>query len=353
MTTEGNVVTAEAPQSPPTSDGAPSGLPVDEASAAPTPHPSEPKQTGVPAVQPEASGTGRESAPAKSAPAAISPGSNEEEEPEEEEEEPEEELCVDHPDRDAVRATLQGLPDRIVPGSGWHNFTLRISNTSARSMKSVFVYVMKDMYSPIEDVKNLEHLMALEWYDQDTGTWEVAEPYYGHVFDLSGMPANENVVINLRIKVHAKPVSGIGAVTVAAEYRDENDLCGRTTGDDDSGGTDYNFAVGDKSSGPPDTGTPVESEKPATPRPISSEKPAAPSPTPQETRKDVGAEASVAGPTARPSYETGTPSSPAASSGSLARTGSSATTWLLGAGCISVALGSGLAVAARRRRNHI
>ncbi|MFT9787602.1 LPXTG cell wall anchor domain-containing protein [Streptomyces rhizosphaericola] len=349
MTAEGNVVPAEAPLNSPTPAGATSGLPADEATAAPTPHPSEPERTAVPTLQSGASGTTHESAPANSAPAAISPGSDEEPE----EEEPEEGLCVDHPDRDAIRATLQGLPDRIAPGSGWHNLTLHITNTSARSMKSVIVYVQKDMYSPIENPQNLEHLMALEWYDQDTGTWEPAEPYYGHAFDLPGMPANEHVVINLRIKVHAKPVSGYGLVAVTAEYRDENDLCGRTTGDDDSGSTSYDFAVGDESSGPPDTGTPVESEKPATPRPISSEKPAAPSPTPQETRKDTGAERSAAGPTARPSYGTGTASIPTASSGSLAQTGSSATTWLLGAGCISVALGSGLAVAARRRRKYI
>ncbi|WP_405928156.1 LPXTG cell wall anchor domain-containing protein [Streptomyces griseus] len=222
-------------------------------------------------------------------------------------------------------------------------------------MKSVIVYVIKDMYSPSEeDYKNLEHLMALEWYDQDTGTWEIGEPGY-LTFDLPEMPANEHVGINMRIKVHTKPVTGYGAVTVMAEYRDENDLCGHMTGDDDTGNTSYDFAVGDENSGPPATSTPVESEKPATPRPIDSEKPAAPSPSPtlQETRKDTGVEASAAGPTARPSHETETPSSPAASSGSLAQTGSSATTWLLGAGCISVALGSGMAVAARRRRNSV
>ncbi|MBK3559621.1 LPXTG cell wall anchor domain-containing protein [Streptomyces sp. MBT56] len=336
-TAEGNVVPVETPQSPPTS--APSGLAAAATTAEPASHRPEPEQSAVPAARPEALGTGHGSATTDSAAPAISSESTEEEEAEEEQ------VCFDHPDRDAVRTTLHDLPGEIVAGSGWHNFTFRVTNTSDRPMKSVTANVLKAVFAPSEDFKNLEHLLTLEWYDQETGTWEVAEPGYGHSFDLPGLLPGEHIDIKLRIKVHARPVSGLGQIIVEAEYRDENDLCGYTGGDDGTGSTAYEFAIIDENSEPPaPSPSPAQSEEPAAP---------SPSPTQQENRKDTGVEASTTGPTVRPPYETETPATPAASSGSLAQTGSSAATWLLGAGCISVALGSGIAVAARRRRNRV
>ncbi|WKN19272.1 hypothetical protein NEH83_36885 [Streptomyces sp. JUS-F4] len=194
---------------------------------------------------------------------------------------------------------------RSSPYSGWHNFIFRVTNTSDKPMKSVTANVLKAVFAPSEDFKNLEHLLTLEWYDQETGAWEVAEPGYGHSFDLPGLLPGEHIDIKLRIKVHARPVSGLGQVIVEAEYRDENDVCGYTGGDDGTGPTAYEFAIIDENSEPP-----------------------APSPSPaqQENRKDTGVEASTTGPTVRPPYETETPGTPAASSGSLAQTGSRAAT---------------------------
>ncbi|APS23374.1 hypothetical protein TK78_34075 [Streptomyces sp. Tue 6075] len=283
-------------------------------------------------MRPEPWGTRHGSATEESAPSA-GPG---------EEEAEEEETCFDHPDRDAVRTTLHGLPGRIVAGSGWHNFVFRVANTSDRSMKSVIAYVMKDIGSLDEDFKNLEYLLTLEWYDQDTGTWKVAEPGSGHTFDLPGLEPGEHIDFTLRIKVHARPASGVGAVIVAAEYRDENDLCGRTGGDDDTGSTVYDFSIVDENSQPPATNPPDKGDEPAASSPTPT-----PTPTRQEIRKDTGIEARAAG----QSEKTETTASRAGSSGSLAQTGGGAAKWVLGAGCISIALGSGIAFAAKRRRS--
>ncbi|WP_161033232.1 hypothetical protein [Streptomyces sp. YIM 132580] len=327
-TPESNAVAVEAAQNPPTPTEAPSGPPASPTTTDPTPQPPEPEQSSSPSVRPEPWGAGHGGATKKSAPSAG---------PAEEEAE-DEEICFVHPDRDAVRTTLHGLPDEIVAGSGWHNFTFRVANTSDRSMKSVIAYVMKDIYTPSEDFKNLEYLLTLEWYDQDTGTWEVAEPGYGHTFDLPALEPGEHIDFTLRIKVHARPSSGVGAVIVAAEYRDENGLCGRTGGDDDTGSTVYDFAIVDENSQPPATNPPAKGKEPAT---------ASPSPAQRDIRKDTGIEARAAG----QSGKTETPHSQAVSSGSLAQTGGGAAKWVLGAGCISIALGSGIAFAAKRRRS--
>ncbi|MET8940418.1 hypothetical protein ABZX28_25925 [Streptomyces rubiginosohelvolus] len=326
-TPESSAVEVEAAQNPPTPTEAPSRPPASPTTADPTPQPPEPEQSSSPSVRAEPGGAGHRGTTKKSAPSAASG-----------EEAEEEEICFDHPDRDAVRTKLHGLPDEIVAGSGWHNFTFRVANTSDKSMKSVIAYVMKDIYTPSEDFKNLEYLLTLEWYDQDTGTWKVAEPGYGHTFDLPGLEPGEHIDFTLRIKVHARPTSGLGAVIVGAEYRDGNDLCGRTGGDDDTGITSYDFAIVDESSQPPATNPPTKGEEPAT---------SSPSPAQQEIRKDTGIEARAAG----QSEKTETPDSRAVSSGSLAQTGGGAAKWVLGAGCISIALGSGIAFAAKRRRS--
>ncbi|WP_179894575.1 LPXTG cell wall anchor domain-containing protein [Streptomyces sp. f150] len=213
-------------------------------------------------------------------------------------------------------------------GSGWKNFTLRVANTSDRPMKSIDAYLMKGVYADAGDYKNLEHLLTLEWYDQNTGTWETATPGFGHHFDLPNLSPGAHIDIELRIKVDPKvPTGSWGSVEVMAGYHDKNDVCGTTDGDDDTEATGYDFAIVT-----PDSGTP--------------------SPTRPEAPQDTGTATSSAGPAARP-HVTEEPGSPAPSDASLAHTGSnSATNWLLAVGGTSIALGSALALAARRRRRH-
>ncbi|MGC5542033.1 LPXTG cell wall anchor domain-containing protein [Streptomyces griseus] len=332
------VVPVASPPDLPAPAAAESGLPTGTTTAEPAQRRPDPEETGATATRPETSGTAREATTTRSATPAIpseaADGDDSEEDP----------GCIDDPDRGAVRTTLLGLPGEIVAGSGWKNFTFRVANTSDRLMKSIDAWVMKGVYAPADDFKNLEYLLTLEWYDQDTGTWETAEPGYGHRFDLPGLSPGAHIDIELRIKVDAKAPPGQGSVVVAAGYRDENDVCGRSEGDDDTEATGYDFAIVTADSGPPTTKTPVDSDEPAFP----SHQPARP-----EAPRDTGTATSGAEPAGGLPGVTKGPGSPVASDGSLAHTGSDSTArWLLGAGCTSIALGSALAVAARRRRRH-
>ncbi|MEU3132067.1 LPXTG cell wall anchor domain-containing protein [Streptomyces sp. NPDC006854] len=329
------VVPVASPPGLPEPAAAESGLPTGEPNTGPLRPKREPEETGAPVGRPEASGTARQTASA--APVISS-------EPAEEDDFEEDPACTDFPDQGAVRTTLLRVPDEIVAGSGWRNFTLRIANTSDRLLKSVDAYVMNAIYTPEDDYKNLEYLVTLEWYDQDTGTWEAAETGYGQRFELLGLSPGAHIDIELRIKVDAKVLTGWGSVAVEAVYRDENDVCGRVGGDDDTQVTSRDFAIVAADSGPPTTMTPVKSDEPAAP----GHQPARP-----ESRKDTDAATSGAGPADGLPGVTEEPGSPAASDASLAHTGSgSAAKWLLGAGGTSIALGSALAVAARRRRHH-
>ncbi|MEV7372983.1 LPXTG cell wall anchor domain-containing protein [Streptomyces sp. NPDC090301] len=292
-----------------------SGPPTD-ISTEPSARQSAPEETGSAASRPETLDSAHESATTTSSP----PG---------EEDEPEADpYCPDAPDRGAVRTTLLGLPVEIVAGSGWKNFTFRVANTSDRLMKSIDAYVMKGVYTPIDDYQNLEYLLTLEWYDQNTGAWETADPGFGQHFDLPDVSPGSHIDIELRIKVDPKvPTGSFGSVEVTAGYHDEDGVCGITEGDDDTELTGYDFTIV-----APDSGTPA--------------------PTRPETSPDKSTATSSAGPAAQP-HVAEEPGSPAPSGASLAHTGSSsAAKWLLGAGGTSIALGSALALAARKRRRH-
>ncbi|MEU6935184.1 LPXTG cell wall anchor domain-containing protein [Streptomyces rubiginosohelvolus] len=212
-------------------------------------------------------------------------------------------------------------------GSGWKNFTFRGANTSDKLTKTIDAYVMKGLYTPINDYQNLEHLVTLEWYDQNTGTWKTAEPGVGQHFDLPDLSPGAHIDIELRIKVDPRvPTGSRGSVVVMTGYDDEDGVCGTTEGEDDTEITGRDFTIVAS-----DSGTPA-STRPAPPDNGTATSPAAPAALPDVTEE---------------------PGSPAPADVSLAHTGSnSATKWLLGAGSTSIALGSALAFAARKRRRH-
>ncbi|MFE9241934.1 LPXTG cell wall anchor domain-containing protein, partial [Streptomyces sp. NPDC007007] len=161
-------------------------------------------------------------------------------------------------------------------------------------------------------------------YDQTTGTWKTAEPGLGQHFDLPDLPPGAHIDIELRIKVDPRvPTGSRGIVVVMTGYDDEDDVCGTTKNDNDT--TSYDFTIV-----APDDGTPAPT-RPTPPDNRTATSPAAPAALPEVTEE---------------------PGSPAPADASLAHTGSnSATKWLLGAGGTSIALGSALAFAAKRRRS--
>ncbi|MFE9241753.1 hypothetical protein [Streptomyces sp. NPDC007007] len=135
--------------------GPPTGV-----SAQPSARPSAREENGSDASRPETSNSATETATTTNSPA-----------PAEEDEPAEDSYCPDPRDLGAVRTTLLGLPVEIVAGSGWKNFTFRVANTSDRLMKTIDSYVMKGLYTPINDYRNLEHLVTLEWYELYRDLW--------------------------------------------------------------------------------------------------------------------------------------------------------------------------------------
>ncbi|WP_424569872.1 hypothetical protein [Streptomyces sp. CH-036] len=139
---------------------------------------------------------------------------------------------------------MLGLPRKIVAGSGWQNFTFSIANTSNRPMKSVNAWVMKGVYADEDDFTDLEYLLTLEWYDQNTDTWKAAEYGYGHEFDLPDLSPGARIDIELRIKTDpGTPTGSSGSVEVMGGYHDQNGVCGTTGGDDETAATGFDFDI--------------------------------------------------------------------------------------------------------------
>ncbi|WP_424569876.1 LPXTG cell wall anchor domain-containing protein [Streptomyces sp. CH-036] len=218
----------------------------------------------------------------------------------------------------AVRVTVLGLPGEIVPGSGWKNLTLRVANTSDRLMTRVDASLHKAMYSASGELSELEPLLSLEWYDQSTGTWKSPETYpHGQDFELADLAPGAHVDLRIRISVAPQmPTGSEGTLGVAAKYRDENGICQIAGSESGFGMTYFDFTVVSPADDP---GGDTPDDQGDRPGPNLSDE----------------------------------PGGPAASDASLAHTGSnSAVRWLIGAGGASIALGSALALAVRKRRRH-
>ncbi|WP_371524839.1 hypothetical protein OG302_00890 [Streptomyces sp. NBC_01283] len=243
---------------------------------------------------------------------------------------------------------MLGLPSKIVAGSGWHHFTLRVANTSDKAMTSVSggLYVVPASLNG-DDTSSL---LTVQWYDEDAGVWKemTDEEYWRYDAYFADLAAGEYVDAQLRLKADASTPESYGTADVVGWYCDENGVWHHSI----LSGYDVVAAGGEPGRVPPAKGKPTNGNKPA-PQGDLKARPTIGKPTVTDTGKppvmgtgggDVRAAAG------RPSTAD---DSVADSGASLAETGSHAVAGLLlGAGGTSIALGTALAAAAYRRRRH-
>lgn len=133
--------------------------------------------------------------------------------------------CASQSDEMAISTELRGLPSKVVAGSGWKNFTFRATNTSDKSMKSVDAYVALAGISGgnFEDVSKL---LTVQWYDEDTRTWESITDEDGYFASVDGLKPGEYADAKLRLKVDAKTPGSYGFAFTIGAYHDQDDVCG-------------------------------------------------------------------------------------------------------------------------------
>ncbi|MFD8548557.1 LAETG motif-containing sortase-dependent surface protein [Streptomyces sp. NPDC059649] len=139
--------------------------------------------------------------------------------------EPTDDTCAEQSDETAISTELRGLPSKVVAGSGWKNFTFRATNTSDKSMKSVDAYVALDAISA-DSFDDVSKLLTVQWYDEDSRTWEAITDEDGYFASVDGLKPGEYADAKLRLKVDAKTPGSYGFAFTIGAYHNEDDVCG-------------------------------------------------------------------------------------------------------------------------------
>lgn len=335
------------------------------APAEPTPKTPTPEQTAIPTTVPGTSAAGGETAPGgdttpgggtrPASPAAAPRGP----------ENPTSTSQVINRDKpvanvtlgEALTVTVLGLPSKVAPGSGWHNFTVRVANTSDKAITSIWVRFDMNLnaWSNGDDTRRL---LTVRWYDEDAGLWKemIDDDSYHYEARFTDLAPGEYVDTKLRLKADASMPDSFGGGTTVGGFYDENGV----THSGVLSGYWFETVAADSELGrvPPAKGKPAGGNKPA-PQGDLKELPTTGKPTATSTGTGTGKPAATGagGGEARP--VAGRPGGDdhsadrAGSGATLAETGSDAASgWMLGAGGASIALGTALAAAACRRHRH-
>ncbi|MFG2617572.1 LAETG motif-containing sortase-dependent surface protein [Streptomyces sp. NPDC048507] len=236
-------------------------------------------------------------------------------------------FCSGIPDEERGKTSLRGLPGKIVAGSGWHEFTYRVSNVSKTTVMETDVSIWLGTADPkLDDVAQLA--VTVEWFNPGTGQWKPIEGEGAGVFDndefatAKKLEPGEYADARMRIKIGDKATPGTGYFFTVGHSYGADGQCGF----DDISQFDFTvLAPGTKPGGVDDAkGKPA---KPGTPgRP--------------DTKGDGGH---------KPAPQGGRAELPV--SGRLAQTGSSSTLPAVAAvGGAAVVAGAGAVFLVRRRR---
>ncbi|MFI6289435.1 LPXTG cell wall anchor domain-containing protein [Streptomyces sp. NPDC051018] len=223
--------------------------------------------------------------------------------------------CVTDSDTEEIVAGLRGLPSKVVAGSGWVDFTYRVTNESEKTLNSVDAYLDLGVFTP--QGKDASDFLTFQWwYD---GAWEDLDLADGYVGSPQEIGPGEYAEAKMRLKVDRKAPAALAVLISSAVHIGAEGDCEYTED------TEFEFEILAAGSKP---GKVDDAEgKPGKPGGNTSGKPAAKT-EPQGGRKDMPV------------------------TGNLAATGSSDVLPTLGiAGGIAVLAGAGVVFAVKRRRS--
>ncbi|MEW1546557.1 hypothetical protein [Streptomyces tsukubensis] len=225
--------------------------------------------------------------------------------------------CATEVESKDLKTTLRGLPSKVVAGSGWQNFSYRVTNDSKKAMESVTAYLLVEAYTHDYEDETLKYVTLQAKYN---GAWEKFDVEEGYLGDTEKLEAGEYAELELRLKVDGKAPAGVAFLMTLGVHVDEKNNC--EYGKD----VEYGFEIlpaGSKPSGGDAEGKPGKGKPNKTGKPGSS----GGGTEPQGGRKDVPV------------------------TGNLAATGSSDALPVIGiTGGVAVLAGAGVVFALKRRR---
>ncbi|MBB1252871.1 LPXTG cell wall anchor domain-containing protein [Streptomyces sp. OF3] len=137
-----------------------------------------------------------------------------EDEDEDEEEGPDDGLadCEDIDEDEALIDTdVRGLPSKIVAGSGWKNFTYRVTNNSKQSMKNVAAFA--DAFAvDKKEYEEIDPVLTHQWFDPNKNAWSTINDELGYFGTTTELKPGEYAEAQMRVKVDAKAPASLGVV---------------------------------------------------------------------------------------------------------------------------------------------
>ncbi|MEU0299650.1 LPXTG cell wall anchor domain-containing protein [Streptomyces sp. NPDC006175] len=140
-------------------------------------------------------------------------------------------FCSGIPDEERGKTSLRGLPSKIVAGSGWHDFTYRVTNVSTTKVMETDVSLYLGTADPdLDDIAELA--VTVEWFNPATDTWKPIEGEGAGVLDndefatVKTLGPGEYADARMRIKVGASAKAGDGYFFTIGHSYGEDGQCG-------------------------------------------------------------------------------------------------------------------------------
>lgn len=170
--------------------------------------------------------------------------------------------CDEYNIDDNLAVTVKGLPNKIVAGSGWHDFTFSVKNNSDADLKNVWV----NTFTEYADDVNMDDSLAwdlaqLQYKDPETGKW--TDSYQDSYSDgnandatvatgtfvgiIDAIDKGAKVDMDLRVRIDAKAPAGSSFAMSSAVYAGKGTAC-------NGNGDVYEFTVLKAGSKPADEG---------------------------------------------------------------------------------------------------
>ncbi|MFE6685687.1 hypothetical protein ACFVFQ_04330 [Streptomyces sp. NPDC057743] len=134
-------------------------------------------------------------------------------------------------DEDRGKTGLVGLPSKIVAGSGWHEFTYRVTNVSKITVMETDVSLYLGTADPhLDDVAELD--VTVEWFNPKTGRWKPVEGEGAEFRDNDGfatikrLEPGEYADAKMRIKIGGKARAGSGYFFTIGHAYGADGTCG-------------------------------------------------------------------------------------------------------------------------------
>ncbi|MDC0765821.1 LAETG motif-containing sortase-dependent surface protein [Streptomyces sp. HD] len=134
-------------------------------------------------------------------------------------------FCEDAEDEEVglsedLHSGLSGLPETIVAGSGWTNFSFDVSNSGDQDIKNIKPLI--GVAAIGWDSEDYSGQIKVQVFNKETGSWQTLADAAGEgaTFTAFGLGAGQSTSFKLRLSVSGKVPDAIGLTGGFAQYSD-------------------------------------------------------------------------------------------------------------------------------------